>query len=96
MVFLAVRGLLTFFWVIGSYLLLLTVALDLKSLVLSLVECWIGRQPKDDSKCQSKVGNCRDGMSMDIPTFKRLLFILQDPEDEADFKNQPFPIVRYH
>ena len=89
-VFWAVGGLLTLILVKGGYLLLLTVAQDLKSLVGSLVECCIGRQRKDDKvrlRCQGKVMKCGGDMSMDIPTLKRLLFIPQDLEDEADFKN---------
>ena len=72
---------------------------DLQTLAQSLLNGWIERERKDEIIRREFWGKdliCSDDESWNIPTFKRLLSMLQDLEEQSAFKDQPFPIVLYH
>lgn len=73
---------------------------NLESHMRSLIEGWIERQREEDLADLDREGKDKaawdDDMSCEIPTYKRLLSMLRDLDDQSAFKQQPFPIVLYH
>ena len=72
---------------------------NLKTLIRSLLEGWTERVRNEriiDLERQGKFVQWDDELSSTLPTFKRLLGMLQDLDNRSVFKDQPFPIVLHH